>query len=58
MTCPRCQGLMIYDSVYCGEQVTHISFQKCLNCGFLTDPYLQHVRLQQLREAMRHDEIS
>ncbi len=48
MTCPRCQGLMVWD-VCCDLAETQgiwVQATRCMNCGHMSDPTMDKHRQQ------------
>ena len=42
MMCPRCQGLMITETAYAGDELRgKYTYSHCIICGFYTDAQMQ-----------------
>jgi hypothetical protein len=42
--CPRCQGLLVNEWAFDGEDGGKLHYQRCVICGFYTDAQMQENR--------------
>ena len=57
MTCERCSGLMVRDSLYqVQDQFLELEVERCLNCGHTTDLTFLKMQAEKNGEGTRADD--